>query len=322
MISARICLKALKLATAALVLALGSQFLCAQVDPAREACTPKLFQHSVTVNGSIFKTYQEHDESTESACLEVARAGQVVFRKVEDEGSFSLGQIADPEFGVPGIQPGTDVTGRGHPEMIVSYYSGGAHCCTSILLFELEPQLKLLSTLDVGDSSNSHFERDTQNGSYYFVGSDESFAYWHTDFADSPIQKVILKPVSDLTGNLTFQLDQQQMHRRPPTKEEWQEKYLPQARAAFAPDAAFDNYYAGSALWGQMLGWIYGGESNWAWKLVNMTWPAEKPGKDEFLKEFCGQLSQSKYWPDLQTQFGAPPTACAQGITEAAKKPK
>jgi hypothetical protein len=241
---------------------------------------------------------------------------------VEDEGSFSLGQKADPEFGVPGIQPGTDLTGRGHAEMMVSYFSGGAHCCTSILLFELEPQLKLLSRLEVGDNSNSHFEPDTQNGGYYFVGWDESFAYWHTDFADLPLQKVILKPVSNEMGNLTFQLDLNKMHRRAPTKQEWQEKYLPQARAAFAPDAAFDHYYAGSALWGQMLDWIYSGQADWAWKLLNMTWPAENPSKDNFLKDFCGQLSQSKYWPDLQTQFGAPPTACAQGITEAAKKPK
>ena len=315
-------MKALKLAAAAAVFVLGSQFLCAQVDPTNAACTLQFFQKSITVDGYIFKAYQEHDTQAESACLEAARAGQVVFRKVEDEGSFSLGQIAEAELGVPGIEPGTDVTGRGHPEMIVSYFSGGAHCCTSILLFELEPQLKLLSTLDVGDNSNSHFERDTQNGGYYFVGWDETFAYWHTDFADSPIQKVILKPVSNEMGNLTFQLDINKMHGRAPTRQEWQEKYLPQARAAFAPDAAFDNYYAGSALWGQMLDWIYKGEASWAWRLVNMTWPAEKPGKDNFMKDFCGQLAQSKYWPDLQPQFGAPPTACAQGITEAANKPK
>ena len=322
MISARICLQALKLAAAAAVFALGSQFLCAQIDPANEACAAQFYQNTVTVDGYVFKTYQEHDTSAESACLEDARDGQVVFRKVEDEGSFNLGQNDEAELGVPGIKPGTDVTGRGHPNMIVSYYSGGAHCCTSILLFELEPQLKLLSTLEVNDSSISHFERDTQNGGYYFVGSDETFAYWHTDFADSPIQKVILRPVSNEMSNLTFQLDQQQMHRRAPTRQEWQEKYLPQARAAFAPDAAFDNYYAGSALWAQMLDWIYSGQADWAWKLVNMTWPAEKPGKDAFLKDFCGQLSQSAYWPDMQTQIGNPPTACVAGIAEAAKKPK
>jgi len=322
MISARICLQALKLVAAAAVLTLGPQFLYAQVEAAQPTCAAQFFQHSVTVDGYIFKTYQEHDASTESACLEVARAGQVVFRKVEDGEEFSLGQKADPEFGVPGIKPGTDVTGRGHPEMIVSYYSGGAHCCTSILLFELEPQLKLLSRLEVGDSSSSHFELDAQSSGYYFVGSDEAFAYWHTDFADSPIQKVILKPVSNEMGNLTFQLDLKKMRSRSPTEQEWQEKYLPQARKAFAPDAAFENYYAGSTLWGQMLDWIYGGQADRAWKLVNATWPADKPGKDAFLKEFCGQLAQSVYWTDLQTQISAPPTACAQGITESAKKPK
>jgi hypothetical protein len=322
MISARICLKALKLAKVAAVLALGSQLLCAQVEPAKTACALRYYRHSVTVSGYVFKTYQQDSPTTESACLEVVRAAKVVFRKVEEGGEFTLGQKAQPDYGVPEIAPGTDVAGRGQPEMIVSYYSGGAHCCTSILLFELEPALKLLATIESGDSDIAHFEKYPPDGKYVFIRWDETFAYWHASFAESPMPKVILKPVSDEKGKLTFQLDLQKMHGRAPTDQEWTRVYLPLARQAFAPGAAFEDYNAGSALWRQMLDWIYQGEADWAWKLVEGVWPAETPGKNEFMKDFCGQLTQSEYWLDMQPQIGSPPPACVEGIAEAVKKPK
>jgi len=322
MISARICLQALKFATAVVVLALGSQLLCAQVEPAKTACASKFYRHSVTVSGYVFKTYQQDSLATETACLEVVRAAKVVFRKVEEGGEFTLGQKAQPDYGVPEIAPGTDVSGRGHAEMIVSYYSGGAHCCTSILLFELEPKFQLLATMESGDNEMAHFEKSPTDGKYIFIRSDETFAYWHTSFAESPLPKVILKPVSDEKGKLTFQLDLQKMHGRAPTDQEWTRVYLPLARQAFSSGAAFDNYYAGSALWGQMLDWIYQGEADWAWKLVDAVWPTDKAGKNEFLKDFCGQLEQSEFWPELQSQIGSPPPACVEGIAEAAKKSK
>jgi hypothetical protein len=310
MVSARIGLKTLYVATVAVLLALASPLLCAKIGPAQAACRPMLLQESVTVDGYLFKTYQELTLKNESACLEVVRADKVVFRKVEEGGEFSLGQKAQPEYGVPSIPSGTDVTGRGHPNMIASYYSGGAHCCTSILLFELEPQLRLISTLDTGDSDIAHFERNPQDGSYEFITWDEPFAFWHSSFNGSPMPKVMLKPVSDTKSNLTFQLDLKKMRIHAPTEQEWQRDLLPKAREAFVPNAAFENYYTGARLWEPMLDLIYGGQADWAWKLVDTVWPVEKPGKDKFLKEFCGQLAQSKFWPDLKPQIGNPPSAC------------
>lgn len=313
-------MKTIRLAIAAAVLALSPLLLCAQVESANKACTHKFHQHSVTVDGYLFRTYKEITLKDEFACLEVVHAGKVVFRKVEEGGEFSLGQKSQPEYKVPAVKPGSDLTGRGHPNMIASYYSGGAHCCTSILLFELEPQLKLLSTLETGNSDIAHFERNPQDGRYEFVTWDDLFAYWHACFTCSPMPKLILSPASDKKGSLTFQLDLAKMRMRAPTEQEWSDKYLPQARAAFAPKAAFDDYYAGAELWSPMLDWIYGGQAEWAWKLVDTAWPAEKPGKSEFLNEFCGQLTKSQYWTDLQPQIGNPPKACMEGIAEAQRE--
>jgi hypothetical protein len=311
--------KVLWWATVAMVI-LAPQFLYAQIEPSNVACSSKFHQHSVTVDGYVFKTYQELNLKNESACLEVARAGKVVFRKVKEGGEFSLGQEAQPEYKVPGILPGTDVTGRGHPNMIASYYSGGGHCCTSILLFELEPQLNLLVTLDTSDNDIAHFERDPQDGGFDFINWDEIFAYWHSSFNGSPMPKLIFRPASDEKGNLAFRLDLKKMSIQAPTVQEWQRDFISKAREAFAPGAPFENYNAGPELWKPMLDLIYCGHADWAWKLVDAVWPADKPGKEEFLDEFCGQLAKSEYWPDLKQQIGKPPTACLKGITEAHAK--
>jgi hypothetical protein len=304
-----------------MALAVAAQISCAQIEPAKAVCSSMSYKHTVTVDGYTFRTYLEDTPANASSCLVVTRAGKVVFRKAEEGGEFTLGQTAQPDYGVPEIEPGTDVTGRGHPEMIVSYYSGGAHCCTSTLLFELDPKFQLLATLESGDSDIAHFEQSPQDRKYVFIRWDETFVYWHTSFAESPLTKVILKPVSDGNGKLAFQLDLQKMKGRAPTDHEWTRVYLPLARQAFAPDAAFDNYFAGSELWKPMLDWIYQGEADWSWKLVDAVWPADKARKNDFLKDFCGQLKQSEFWPELQPQMGNPPPACMAGLAAAAKKP-
>ena len=275
-------LRALSAIAVAIVLAPASLCFCSQIESAQPACAQKFLQHSISVDKYRFKTYQQTTLTEESACFEILSAGKLMFRKVEEGGAFTLGQEAQPDYGVPAIDPGTDLTGRGHPDMLVSYYSGGAHCCTSILLFELEPDLRLLATLETGDSDIAHFERDLRSGGYAFIKWDEIFTYWHACFACSPALKVTLKPQSDFKGDLTFRIDLREMRKEPPTEREWREVDLPQARAAFAPENSFDNYFAGSDLWKLMLGWIYGGQADWAWKLVDEAWPAEMPAETSF----------------------------------------
>ena len=306
--------------SAAVTLTIAQQAPRAQVESAQNACAPSFHEDSIFVNGFIFKTFQQLTPTQMYSCIEIVQSGRVVFRRTEDGGEFILGQKAQPEFGIPGITQGTDVTGRGHPDMIDSYYSGGGHCCTSVLLFELEPNLSLLSKLEVGDSDISHFERDLPHAGYRFITWDEPFAYWHTSFAESPMPKLILKPVSDEKVGLSFKLDLKEMRRKPPSDREWTNNYLAHAKSAFAPHGPVDGEYPSSDLWKPMLDWIYGGQADWAWKLVDAAWPTDRPGKDQFLKEFCGQLAQSPYWLELRLQVGRPPASCATGIADSDTK--
>jgi len=68
-----------------------------------------------------------------SGCLEVRKAGVVVYRK-SDALWYGIGDSIGGRSidGVPGIPVGADITGGGIPEAIVWSWSGGMHCCLRI----------------------------------------------------------------------------------------------------------------------------------------------------------------------------------------------
>src|ERR1700676_736340 len=121
----------------------ASASLCAQTPST--ACAAKDQSDAMTIRGYSFRSYGG-DEKT---CLKVLHEGKQVFRTDEVGGAFTLGKIGDVTS-PGGVVPGTDVTGRGHPDVLISYFSGGAHCCFELLLFELEPQFALLARIGLG----------------------------------------------------------------------------------------------------------------------------------------------------------------------------
>ena len=87
--------------------------------------------------------------------------------------------------------------------MIVSLFTGGAHCCTIHFIFELAPQFKLLATLNDSNDDLAHFER-LADGHYYYITADWTFGYWPTCFACSPSALVTLRWTDDAKGGDSF----------------------------------------------------------------------------------------------------------------------
>jgi len=280
-------------------------------------CNAKDESGALTIRGYSFRVYG----GEEKTCLKVFHAGKQVYRMDEEGGSFTLGRIGDASS-PGGVVPGTDVTGRGHPDVLVSYFSGGAHCCFELLLFELEPQFTLIANIGLGNSDESVFKRDVRHPEdkrYRLETADQTFAYWHTSFAESPLTPVLLEAADDGKGGVRFRLAVDKMRKPAPTEDQWRRADLKAARAALQPGTGFENYYAGSDLWRVMLDRIYAGQEEWAWKTVDTAWPAKKPGKDAFLKDFCGTLHLSPYWPDLQPTVTHAPQACVEAFSRPLK---
>jgi hypothetical protein len=310
-----------------LLVLLGFIFAALQAraeDQARDltACAARYRIAEKAVKGFTFMTYKKDQDSP--ACLAVRFNGHFVYHFVKNVSTFSLGQPGQPEYGVPSVADGADLTGRGNPDMIVTSFSGGAHCCTDLLLFELKPKFQLLATLHLGNRDLGHFAKDRLDHRFYFYGADDAFAYWHTSFAQSPAPHVILKWVDDPSKNGEFRMALDKMQGQQPTAKQWQQDYVRKARQAFQGDEAFADpetgpYLVGPSLWSSMLDLIYSERSPLAWKLLEEVWPASKPGKRVFVTDFCTQLTNSKYWSQLYPTLRESPQACTDTFQKASR---
>jgi hypothetical protein len=278
-----------------------------------EFCTAAQLADSARVGQYVFRTY----DSGDGACLQVSQNGKILFRRAHDgTQQYTLGQPADGGNDIPAVANGADVTGRGLPDMIVSSFTGGAHCCTAHLVFELEPAFKLLATLDDAHDDLAHFARIGADRRYYYLTADWTFAYWPSCFACSPSAAVILRFVEDANGG-GFHLALDKMQAPAPTPAAW-DKEIRAARSAASAGRLDD---IGAALWGPVLNLIYQGHSDLAWKLVDEAGPKAQQKPMPALADFCRLLKTGTYWPDLAPTLRNTPPACAGALSQISKQP-
>jgi len=253
-------------------------------------------------------------KSNDGACLLVTSGGKTVYtQSVDSFETYTLGQPDDAQDNIAAIANGTDVTGRGQPDMIVSLNTGGAHCCSIHFVFELQPTFKLLATLNDSDDDMAHFER-LADGHYYYATADWTFGYWPTCFACSPSALVTLGWTNDAKGG-GFHLAMSQMRTPAPTTAEWNADLSAAQKAVAAGDA--DSI--GTTMWQTVLNLIYGGQSELAWKFVDALGPKAQQSPLPSLGDFCSLLKTSPYWPDLQPTLKDTPAACANAVVKASQ---
>jgi hypothetical protein len=281
------------------------------VENPERVCIREQLKNHAQVGQFVFKAYLTADDG---ACLEVVREGKVIFRRTVDSFvGYTLGQPASEEWKIPAIANGTDVTGRRRPNMIVSFSTGGAHCCQFHYVFELEPVFKLLATIDGRDADLAHFEDLESDGRYYYVGADWTFAYWPGSFASSPSHKILLRWVDDDKGG-GFHLALDKMEYPAPTAKEWRSALqdVEDTLKEGGPPLEF----LGTTLWKTVLDLIYTGHSDLAWKFVDQVNPQALTGDNPSLADFCSKLKKSPYWTDLAPSLSNPPSGCSKAKRE------
>lgn len=78
-----------------------------------------------------------------------------------------------------------DFTGDGSKEIVIEYYSGGAHCCFSLNIFSIyNDKFTVLDTLFLGNAGYKVEDLDN-NGEFELITSNDMFAYEFTNYAQS-----------------------------------------------------------------------------------------------------------------------------------------
>lgn len=273
---------------------------------AGDVCNYAYFTNSVTVDGVIFQTLANPEES--EGCIRAIESGKTVFqRKIVYASTFTFGQSAADDGSVAAIPDGTDLTGRGEPDLLISAWSRGAHCCRTDFVFETRP-VKLLGVIDARDADESHFAKLDNSGRYYYISADYVFRYWNGPFAGSPVAPVILEYREDKHGG-GFHLALDKMRRPPPTKQEWDDA-LAKVRSDITEKRADRVSDMRTDLWTEVLHLLYTGHSDLAWKFVEQAGSEAQTDPYPDLRDFCSTLKASDYWPDLAPTIANMPKAC------------
>lgn len=240
------------------------------------------------------------EEPAGDSVLRIVKNGKEIFSR--DGHVFRLGLIETDDANNKLVGVGSDITGDSVPDLVISEWSGGAHCCFTYYVFSIGSDFKLMDKIEAQDAGGAIFQDIDNDGQLEFLAHDFVFAYWHSSFAASPAPEVVLK-FKD--GRYRLALD---LMRKPLPSIEDEEKIVQQLEKEHATAKSwdksllkFDTWTKGDVTvipmtWGHMLDLIYSGHANEAWRFLDRVWEGDEETKAEFIADFRSQLSQSNYW--------------------------
>jgi hypothetical protein len=243
------------------------------------------------------------------AYFEILKSDKRVYlQKARKKGEkFFIGTMDKDDPDAALVKMGMDITGDGQPDLVISEWLGGANCCLVFHIFEIGPTFRKLGTIDAafGDSGPHfvHPDKNSKSAGLAIQIHDWTFANWHTDFADSPAPKVMLR-FSDNAYRISPEL------MRALTPPDTNLEASAAAVRNYAPSAkggAWPHANVAPQLWGTMLDLIYAGHGDDAWKFLDQAWPPKVEGKDVFARDFRAQLAKSPYWPAVMTMNASKP---------------
>jgi hypothetical protein len=188
---------------------------------------------------------------------------------------------------------GTDVTGEGHPDVVIETFTGGAHCCFSTLVYDLGPTLtQVLHTPE--SNCGGQFEDLDGDEVLEFVTCDDLFAYSYCPYASSPAVQVILQ----------YEADQGYVPTSPRFAHLYAEAVALHTRMAEGASAGELGEWDGTtkcALLPLMLDYLYTGQGDQAWAELDRLYTY--PDKLLFWAEVVQAVNSSL----LYTVAGSPP---------------
>lgn len=183
------------------------------------------------------------------------------------------------------------------PQLVVTSYSGGAHCCFSYDIVGLGKSVAVdvIDSADLPISLRGLGDGDTPDITYF----DTAFAYWNTSFAQSPAGEVRLTwdkgryRLIDLGAGTEPQPSDAVLAA-------WRAEMTTAIKALPSPYVSIADQNNGKeapqldpVIWSHLIDLIYAGYPEMAVDLFNKAWPQDVAGKDIFWKDFVSQMQQA-----------------------------
>ena len=253
---------------------------------------------SRTVAGYTVEIWHSKDEYVTT--LKIAKGGDIEAVLIGESGmpfefadKFADGK-SRAEMRAAQLWRTADKTGDGTPDIAIQYYSGGAHCCFDLNVYELGKSVVKVPTLSTADAGVVPM-RSNPTGGLRLRSADMTFAYWNMSFAGSPAAVIVLD-FKDGQWRPNFAA----MKKAPPSAALLKKKAAAARKKLTTEPYKTGEYGFEEAFWGEMLNLIYTGNEAEAWNYFEMVWPEGKPGKQQFRDDFTEQLNMSPFWKMIQ----------------------
>lgn len=215
-----------------------------------------------------------------------------VFESDEIDGHYYFGNHFDGDE-ERDLYSGRDITGKGIPNLVISNWTGGAHCCHFLHIFELGKKLTKLVTVEANSSSVRLVDLD-HDGYPEIEFWDGSIDYLFASFAGSPGGRVVLK-----YKNNHYEVASSLM-RKPFLKQKQIEELKMKLEVSFKKEKSPELPYV---FLSSMMDLSYSGQFDLAMKIASEVWPADKPGLLAFKDKFTQALHDSLYWKSFNLGF-------------------
>jgi hypothetical protein len=238
------------------------------------------------------------------AGLQIWKAGRQVY--VHTGYSFALGYPLEQDQPPDSVRPalGMDFTGEGAPGLLISEWSGGAHCCYTFHLFRLGERFSKVQDIPLLDADESSFVRRPNIKSLVIATADYSaFAYFPKDFAGSPAGRLFL---SFQDGR--FRPDASLMKAGAPKDGE-----IAKCAKLFKLSRDWKDQQP-MGMWYYATDLIYTGNEAQAWVFLDAAWGGSRADKKWYLDEYRSRLKKSAYYPELESLQKASTSDAGQKI--------
>ncbi|MFI4967279.1 MAG: hypothetical protein ACHQAU_01030 [Gammaproteobacteria bacterium] len=280
---------------------------------AADCVTGDAILKSVAPQTAQFKDYEirlyhqpdcEAKPESRIAGLQILKAGKQVY--VQTGYSFALGYPLEQDQPPDSVKPvlGMDFSGEGIPELLISEWSGGAHCCYTFHLFRLGESFSKIQDIPLLDADESAFVRRPDVKGFVIATADYSaFAYFPSSFAGSPAGRVFLS----FQGG-RFRPDTSLMKATAPKSDE-----VAKCAALFRPSREWKTSQP-MGMWYYATDLIYTGNEAEAWTFLDAAWGGSAADKKRYLDEYRTRLKKSVYHSDLEFLQKAPVSNMGQKI--------
>lgn len=124
------------------------------------------------------------------SCVRVLKHGRELYLRCEM--NLTVGTAEDKDYQI------ADQTGDGIPDLVLSSWSGGAHCCSTVYLLQLGATVREVQVFDAKHSEAVKFRNLDADAPLELAGiADWSYAYRFGSFSSSYARPSVWQPVGD-----------------------------------------------------------------------------------------------------------------------------